>query len=103
VNDVLAFLTAQLDADERQTRALAAVARDTIAELKDVKLLGRHIPGWHTWPDVEKACRERLLDIAAKRRIVEEFSWEAGETRAVMYLAQAYAGREGWQEEWRSQ
>jgi hypothetical protein len=61
----------------------------------------------HTWPQ-EAAHIVRwdparvLAEVQAKRRILDEFSWEAGETRAIMHLAQPYAGQPGWQEEWRA-
>ena len=81
MEDLIAFLRARLDEDERN-------GQDYLGEMLETRL--------------EHDARFRLAEIAAKRRILDEFSWEAGETRAIVYLAQPYANREGFREEWRA-
>ncbi|GGN39493.1 hypothetical protein FHR83_006709 [Actinoplanes campanulatus] len=52
-----------------------------------------HIAAWN--PD------HVLADIAAKRAILDEYSWEAGETRAIRHLVQPFAGHPDFRDEWR--
>lgn len=42
-----------------------------------------------------------LRDVAAKLRILDEFSWEGQETRAIQRLAEVYDEYPGYREEWR--
>ena len=70
MSDLTAFLTARLDEDEQQTRKLLCRAQEVCLELKEPKLLGRHIPGWDSWCDVEKLCVRALREVEAKRRIM---------------------------------
>lgn len=75
-DDLITRLRAQLDTDEATTRELLYWAQQTILTLQDPKLLGKHIPGWHDWPKVERMCRVRLAELDAKRRILDEMeSW----------------------------
>lgn len=69
--DPIAWLRQQLDEDEAATRELLCWVQQTILTLQDPKLLGKHIPGWHDWPKVERMCRVRLAEVDAKRRIME--------------------------------
>lgn len=48
--------------------------------------------------DVEQGRR----DIHAKRTLLDEFSWEDGEARAVMHLAQQYSDHPEFRDEWRT-
>ena len=61
------FLVARYDEAERQARELLRIAQDTLLALADPWMLGRPVPGWHSWPDVETLCAARLAGIAAKR------------------------------------
>lgn len=70
--EITAFLTDRYGDAEARARRLLRIAQDTSLELQDPKLLGRHIPGWHSWRDVETICEERLADIAAKRATLAE-------------------------------
>jgi hypothetical protein len=45
--------------------------------------------------------RLAMRDIAAKLRILEEFSWEAQEVRAIQRLAEVYDQYAGYRDEWR--
>lgn len=65
-----AFIGARVAEDEEQARKLAEVARDAIEKLKDPRFLGREIPGWHAWPDVEATAFRALRDAGVKRTVV---------------------------------
>ncbi|MFG1846751.1 hypothetical protein [Micromonospora carbonacea] len=65
------WLGQQITAAETRTRELLYWAQQTTLTLKDPKLLGKYIPGWHDWPAVERVCRERLAELDAQRRILE--------------------------------
>jgi hypothetical protein len=110
VDELIAFLRHQLDEDERVARALE--------------------PAYGIYPDGHTQAGSEYLDrfyvdrvlaeVEAKRRIVDEWNrrWDAEDpdydvrrtddnwgdalTFAVKLLAQPYAGREGWREEWRA-
>lgn len=43
-----------------------------------------------------------LAEIEAKRQILDDSGWEAGEARAVLRLAQPYAALPGFRDEWRA-
>lgn len=114
VDDLAAWLRAQLDDDEQRTRKLLAYAQQTILTLQDPRHLGKFIPGWHDWPDVERMCTDRLAEIEAKRRILEaeqdrvleegplpERMRDLVDTEVIRLLALPYADRDGYREEWR--
>jgi hypothetical protein len=65
-----AFVTARLGEDKSRASRLLEIARDAIGALKEPRLLGREVPGWHSWPDVEAMCSSALRDVEAKRVIV---------------------------------
>lgn len=116
--DLAAWLLADegpIAAQEVEARRLLRIAQDTSLELKEPTLLGRRIPGWHSWPDVERLCQQALAECAAKRRTVAHhakgpsvrhpgydcswcaFPWPCFD---LMNIAQAYADRPGWLERW---
>jgi hypothetical protein len=64
------WLHAQLDAEEADTRNLLRHAQDAHLAIQEPRLLGRIIPGWHSWPDVERLCQRHLDGIDADRRII---------------------------------
>ncbi|MGC5033064.1 DUF6221 family protein [Micromonospora sp. DT229] len=111
MNDLVTWLRAQLDEDEERTRELLYWTQQTILALKEPKLLGKYIPGWHDWPKVERLCRERLAEVDAKRRILDdaagyiadgmEAATDGLAGRVVAYLALPYADRPGYRDEWR--
>jgi len=70
MDDLTAFITARLAEAHARATALQREARHAIEALKEPRLLGREIPGWHSWPDVEAMCLGMLRDIEAKRSIV---------------------------------
>lgn len=71
MDDLMTWLLVQLDEDEARTRKMLAYAQQTVLTLQDPRHLGKFIPGWHDWPDVERMCTERLAEIDAKRRILD--------------------------------
>lgn len=114
MDELITWLRAQLDDDERAARAATVLpggaaewftgaegsvlaadpsqlhVRGAVLSLDDI---GVHIARW----DPARV----LAEVEAKRRILDDFSWEAGQVRAIQLLAQPYAGRDGWREEWR--
>jgi hypothetical protein len=70
-DDLMAWLGAQLDADETSTQRLLDQAREIKLELKEPAHLGQIRPGWGLWPGVERMAAGVLADIAAKRRVVD--------------------------------
>lgn len=71
VEDLIGWFKAEVDADEARARKLLANAQQTVLTLRDPRHLGKFIPGWHDWPDVERMCTERLAEIDVKRRILD--------------------------------
>jgi hypothetical protein len=69
-SDIARFVTARLEEDEARAATLLDAARDAIEALKAPRLLGREVPGWHSWADVEAMCSRVLRDVEAKRRIL---------------------------------
>ena len=97
---IVDFVRACLDEDESDAKAASKSERD---------------PSW--WYDLGNPSRV-LADIAAKRRILDEYTESASRTVAhgapsnaevrtaaladvIQILAEAYADRPGWREEWR--
>lgn len=90
------FLAARYAEAEASARDLLQAAQGVIAELEDVSLLGRRIPGWFYWPKVEAMCTARLADIEIKRAIlsmyvdtatvIERTASKQGESAAHDYL-----------------
>lgn len=125
-DDLIAFLRAQLDDDERVARE--ALKRQTsqrrMIRGQMVDVPNQPMPEWRrsVWPP------ERVLaEIEAKRRLLEphaesdfpydpdgpgpgDYSWTArcnecyqdAPCLTVRLLALPYAGRDGWREEWRA-
>jgi hypothetical protein len=71
-DDLIAFLTARLDEDDQRARKLLCRAQNVSLELQEPKLLGRHIPGWDSWGDVEKLCERALRKVEAAQAILAE-------------------------------
>jgi hypothetical protein len=70
MDDLIAFITARLDNAETKARDLLRTAQDVGLALQEPHLLGREIPGWHSWPDVETMCEGALRDVESARRIL---------------------------------
>lgn len=69
---ISAFIAARYDEAETRARNLLDVARQARLAVKDPQLLGRVVPGWYAWPDVEAMCEGRLAGIALKRAILAD-------------------------------
>ena len=67
---LIAFYGARLDDEETRARDLLRAAQAASLAVKEPRLLGREIPGWHSWPDVEAMCESALREIEAKRAIL---------------------------------
>ncbi|MFI1197717.1 DUF6221 family protein [Micromonospora sp. NPDC020750] len=114
MNDLVTWLRAQLDDEEATARELLYRAQQTSLTLKDPKLLGRYIPDWHDWPDVETMCRQRIAELAASGRLLKQFELRGNSVRATVQpstggvwddllrmLALPYADRPGYRSEWK--
>ncbi|MEU3452150.1 DUF6221 family protein [Micromonospora sp. NPDC006766] len=73
---LVTWLLQEIDTAEASTRELLYWAQQTILTLKDPKLLGKYIPGWHDWPKVEEACHQRLAELKSDRLILAEHAPE---------------------------
>jgi Family of unknown function (DUF6221) len=100
--DLTAFLSERLDERERDARHLLRVAQDASLALEEPRLLGKHIPGWHSWPDVEVMCGQVLAGIEADRAVVRlhAISSKREERRAL--ACEVAAGKDAlyWEEEY---
>ncbi|MFJ1539320.1 DUF6221 family protein [Micromonospora chalcea] len=72
MDDLTAWLRDQLDDDEVNTRTLLHWAQQTILMLKEPRLCGKEIPGWHDWPVVEMLCQQHLAELEVMRRLSAE-------------------------------
>jgi hypothetical protein len=106
VDDLVQWLRAQLDEDERIAR-----------ENSDGRGLADGFPDYRTYSDGDTAAADEyiehfgparvLREIEAKRRIVDRYAWlrEHGDTGGTAWvlplLALPYADRPGYREEWR--
>jgi uncharacterized protein DUF6221 len=88
MDELVAFLRAQLDEDERSGQARLRECLES---------------------NLEHDARFRLAEVEAKRRILDEWRKQIEHDDPAVYLAgpiipmllaQPYAGREGWQKEW---
>lgn len=117
MDDLLSWLRVQLDADERIAQGAKALRWDHPDDapwrraqiMVDRKLPDRTAPMIATFADPDRA----LAEVDAKRRILEaeqdrvmdkgplpERMRDMIETDVIRLLAQPYAGRDGWREEW---
>lgn len=71
-DELTGWLRAQCDEDERVARMLLAEAQNVELTLKEPKNLGKYMPGWTLWPDVQRMAWDRLAQVAATRRIIAE-------------------------------
>jgi hypothetical protein len=100
MEDLITWLRAQIDKDEQIAKASDQVRhREIVTEVLAKPIAGTHRQAAHIayWDSA------RVLALTtALRAIIDSFSWEAQETRAVRILAEAlYADRPGYRDEWR--
>ncbi len=93
MEDLIEFMLAQIERDER-------VIREAEADYFYSDGHGSSVDAWFDrWSPANSATMLPLM--AALRKILDGFSWEAGEVRAVAALASAlYSERPGWNPDW---
>lgn len=115
MDDLIAFLRAQLDEDERVAKALDPQRhRDLATEVLSTAKPGAHLHALHVarWDSArvlaEVEAKRRILDLApgaVMRALATQDpdfrdGYVAAHEDAIKALALPYAGRPGWQEEW---
>jgi hypothetical protein len=110
MDDLTAFLAARYDEAETIAQKLLRTAQDVGLELKEPRLLGKHIPGWGYWPDVEAMCTGRLADVALKRAILADAARVFGATndlgafklaeRTIRQLGTEFSDHTDYRQEW---
>lgn len=117
-DDLVAWLRAQLDADESAARKLLHDIRDVILGQRDPLPSERRACGCHLWADVERTLIRTLADIDIKRAIIDLLEAMAAEIEAcdgtilsgvangvydtaIRLIVSAYEGRSGYRDEWR--
>lgn len=111
-DELVTWLRAQLEDDERVARTGQADGISQWIALEDGVVI--NADSWRianaTAEDDKREVAEHiarwdparvLAEVDAKRRILDDFSWEAGQVRAIMFLALPYADRPGYREEWK--
>ena len=71
MSEIVDFLLARLAEDEDHAWLRMHHAQQNHLMLQEPNLLGRRIPGWHEWPEIEAWAARVLAEVEAKRRIVE--------------------------------
>ena len=66
------FIEARLVDKEARARSLLKAARTAREIVADPKSLGKLMPGWDSWPEVEAMCEQALREVAAHRAILAE-------------------------------
>lgn len=118
MDDLVRFLRTQLDDDEREVNRHPIDGRPQLYSDDEREGEGFFATGESNYPcDSTLTVNKRfaLADIEAKRRIIDKharvlerdnWAWFAGSESEsewhLRVLAQPYAGREGWREEWRA-
>jgi hypothetical protein len=64
------FTEARLAGREARARSLLTAARIAREIVADPQMLGRLMPGWDSWPDVEAMCEQALREVTAMRAIL---------------------------------
>jgi hypothetical protein len=118
MDELLAFLRAALDDDERK---VAAMEREE-TRVRTAPIFQSHPVGWLEGVDIFVSSKRWRAEVEAKRRILAQYEAVLEEVRnpvsaehrmnararqfaleqVVPLLAQPYAGRPGWQEGWRA-
>lgn len=95
------FLLARIAEDELRAWALQERAQYVRRELENPKYLGRLIPGWSDWPEVEATAVRVLAECEARRRIVEFYGGPVGQMYVLPFLALPYADHADYDGRWR--
>lgn len=110
MDDLIAWLRAQLDDDERK---VAAMEREE-KRVQTAPIFGSHPPNWLAGVDIFVSSARWLAEIDAKRQMLAHIGMvvlsPGREALPAEYVAQMewflrllalpYAGRDGWREEW---
>ena len=83
------FLLARIAEDEASARRLLRYAQENELACKEPQMLGKRLPGWHEWPDVQAMCGRALAECEVKRRLVNEFKSWSPWTLSVLALPHA--------------
>lgn len=103
--DIRQQLIEALDQAEERARGLLVAAQRTSLMLKEPRLLGLQIPGWHAWPDVEAMCARELRLIERDRQLLADYeeAYTAQQARASQpslllppYPEQRGSVKDGW-------
>lgn len=54
-------IRAAVDARRKSAVKLQRYAQENHLAIQEPRLLGRHIPGWHEWPEVEQLAADMVL------------------------------------------
>lgn len=68
------FIAARLDDKERSASGLLETARRVQREIDQPGMLGRYVPGWDSWADIEAAANRMLSEVAAMRKVLAAWS-----------------------------
>jgi hypothetical protein len=71
--ELLEFVLARIAEREKRARKCIQRAQENYRTVRNPRLLGREIPGWHEWPEIEADAIYTLADCEAKRFIVNEY------------------------------
>lgn len=70
-DDLASWLLEQVAEEQEAARKLERRAQEHALHIQEPNLLGRVIPGWHDWPDIEAMAHRVAAECEAKRRIIE--------------------------------
>jgi hypothetical protein len=70
--DIRKQLIEALDEAEKHARELLVMAQRTSLAVQEPALLGRCVPGWYAWPDVEAMCARELRMIERDRQLLAD-------------------------------
>jgi hypothetical protein len=71
--EAAASLQARADDDEKAARELLRIAQDVQLQLEEPALLGKHIPGWYSWPAVEAMAWRAIRDAVNLREVLDHY------------------------------
>lgn len=103
-DDLVTWLHAQLDDDERKVAAMEREER----RVQTAPIFQAHPPNWLTGVDIFVSSKRWLAEVEAKRMRLDQILHELGddstdETAQWLLKVEAlpYAARDGWRDEWR--
>ena len=99
MDDLVTWLRAQLDEDERKVEAMQHEA----TRVQTAPIFQGHPPNWLAGVDIFVSPTRWQAEVDAKRQIIEHHEQDAEPfpCRTMRLLALPYSSREGYREEWR--